>query len=62
MSKDDNSFESEGCSDCEENEIVSKENSKKKEEIEENNDPTKLPNYALIKSISKTGTDEQESI
>ena len=54
MSKDDNSFESEGCSDCEENEIVSKENSKKKEEIEENNDPTKLPNYVLIKSISKT--------
>ena len=54
MSKADNSFESEGCSDCEENEIVSKENSKKKEEIEENNDPTKLPNYGLIKSISKT--------
>ena len=53
MSKDDNSFESEGCSDCEENEIVSKENSKNEEEIEENNDPRKLPNYLLIKSISK---------
>ena len=54
MSKADNSFESEGCSDCEEDEIVSKENDKNKEEIEENNDPTKLPNYVLIKSISKT--------
>lgn len=54
MSKEDNSFESEGCSDCEEDEIKSKENSKNKEELEENNDPTKLPNYVLIKSISKT--------
>jgi len=55
MSKDDNSFESEGCSDCEEDEIISKDKSKnKEEEIEENNDPKKLPNYMLIKSISKT--------
>ena len=55
MSKDDNSFESEGCSDCEEDEIISKDKFKnKKEEIEENNDPKKLPNYMLIKSISKT--------
>lgn len=54
MSKEDNSFESEGCSDCEEDEIKPKENSKNKEELEENNDPTKLPNYVLIKSISKT--------
>lgn len=55
MSKDDNSFESEGCSDCEEDEIISKDKSKnKEEEIEENNDPKNLPNYMLIKSISKT--------
>ena len=54
MSKEDNSFESEGCSDCEEDEIKSNENSKNKEELEENNDPKKLPNYVLIKSISKT--------
>ena len=55
MSKDDNSFESEGCSDCEENEIVSKDNCKNIEgEPEEINDPKKLPNYALIKSISQT--------
>ena len=54
MSKDDNSFESEGCSDCEEDEIISKDKSKNKEEIEENNDPKNLPNYMLIKSISKT--------
>lgn len=54
MSKDDNSFESEGCSDCDEDEIISKDNSTKKEELKENNDPTKLPNYKLIKAIAKT--------
>ena len=56
MRKNDNSFESEGCSDCEENEIVSKgrNDSKTKEELGEEDDPTKLPNYELIKSISQT--------
>lgn len=54
MSKDDNSFKSEGCSDCDEDEIITKDTPAKKEEIEENNDPKKLPNYKLIKAIAKT--------
>lgn len=54
MSKNDNSFESEGCSDCEEDQIVSEGSTKNKEDLEENDDPTKLSNYVLIKSISKT--------
>ena len=56
MSKNDNSFESEGCSDCEEDEFISKgrNDSKTKEELGEEDDPTKLPNYDLIKSISQT--------
>ncbi len=56
MSKNDNSFESEGCSGCEEDEINTRERngSKTKEELREEDDPTKLPNYELIKSISQT--------
>ena len=56
MSKNDNSFEWEGCSGCEEDEIVAKErnDTKTKEELREEDDPTKLPNYDLIKSISQT--------
>ena len=56
MSKIGNSFESEGCSGCEEDEIVSKgrNDSKAREELREEDDPTKLPNYDLIKSISQT--------
>ena len=54
MSKNDNSFESEGCSDCDEDQIVSEGSTKNKEDLEENDDPTKLPNYVLIKSISQT--------
>ena len=56
MSNNDNSFESEGCSNCDEDEIVTKErtDSKVKDEPEEVDDPTKLPNYKLIKAISQT--------
>ena len=56
MSNKDNSFESEGCSNCDEDEIVTKErsDSKVKDEPEEVDDPTKLPNYKLIKAISQT--------
>lgn len=56
MSNNDNSFESEGCSNCDEDEIVTKDKttSKGKEEPEEVDDPTKLPNYKLIKAISQT--------
>lgn len=56
MSNNDNSFESEGCSNCDEDEIVTKDKttSKSKEEPEEVDDPTKLPNYKLIKAISQT--------
>ena len=56
MSNKDNSFESEGWSNCEEDEIVSKDRteSKVKGEPEEVDDPTKLPNYKLIKAISQT--------
>ena len=56
MSKNDNSFESEGCSGCEEDEIETKgrNDSKGNEELGEENDPAKLPNYELIKSISQT--------
>lgn len=56
MSNNDNSFESEGCSNCDEDEIVTKDktDSKVKEEPEEVDDPTKLPNYKLIKAISQT--------
>ena len=56
MSNKDNSFESEGCSNCAEDEIVSKDRteSKVKGEPEEVDDPTKLPNYKLIKAISQT--------
>ena len=56
MSKIDNSFESEGCSDCEEDEIVSNEkvNIKGKDKPEKEDDPTKLQNYKLIRSISHT--------
>jgi len=56
MSNNDNSFESEGFSNCEEDEIVTKDrtNSKVKDEPEEVDDPTKLPNYKLIKAISLT--------
>ena len=49
-----NSFESEGCSDCDEAEIVS--DQKLETEAEEETDPTKLPNYKLIKAISQTLT------
>jgi hypothetical protein len=56
MSNNDNSFESEGCSNCEEDEIMTKDktSSKAKDEPEEVDDPTKLPNYKLIKAISQT--------
>ena len=56
MSNNDNSFESEGCSNCDEDEIVTKErtDSKVKDEPEEVDDPKKLPNYKLIKAISQT--------
>ena len=56
MSKNDNSFESEGCSGCEEDEIVTKgrNDSKTNKELRGEDDPTKLPNYDLIKSISQT--------
>lgn len=56
MSNNDNSFESEECSNCDEDEIVTKDKttSKGKEEPEEVDDPTKLPNYKLIKAISQT--------
>ena len=56
MSNKDNSFESEGCSNCEEDEIMTKDktSSKAKDEPEEVDDPTKLPNYKLIKAISQT--------
>lgn len=56
MSNNDNSFESEGCSNCEEDEIVTKDrtDSKVKDEPEEVDDPKKLPNYKLIKAISLT--------
>ena len=56
MSKNDNSFESEGCSGCEEDEIISKgrHDSKAREELVVEDDPTKLANYELIKSISQT--------
>ena len=51
-----NSFESEGCSDCEEDEIVSKEKKNNNDKEEEEDDPTKLPNYVLIKAIAQTLT------
>ena len=56
MSNNDNTFESEGCSNCEEDEIMTKDktSSKAKDEPEEVDDPTKLPNYKLIKAISQT--------
>ena len=56
MSNNNNSFESEGCSNCEEDEIMTKDktSSKAKDEPEEVDDPTKLPNYKLIKAISQT--------
>ena len=56
MSKNDNSYESEGCSICQEDEIVSnkKANIKGKEEPEEEADPAKLQNYKLLRSISYT--------
>ena len=56
MSNNDNSFESEGCSNCEEDEIMTKDktSSKAKDEPEEVDNPTKLPNYKLIKAISQT--------
>ena len=50
-----NSFESEGCSDCDEAEIVSDQKLETEAE-EEETDPTKLPNYKLIKAISQTLT------
>ena len=51
-----NSFESEGCSDCEEDEIVRKEKTNNNDKEEEEDDPTKLPNYVLIKAIAQTLT------
>ena len=48
-----NSFESEGFSDCEEDEIKTKPN-ENKDTIE--NDPSQLENYNLIKAISQTLT------
>ena len=51
-----NSFESEGCSDCEEDEIVTKEKTNNNDKEEEEDDPTKLPNYVLIKAIAQTLT------
>ena len=51
-----NSFESEGCSDCEEDEIVAKEKTNNNDKEAEEDDPTKLPNYVLIKAIAQTLT------
>ena len=51
-----NSFESEGCSDCEEDEIVGKEKTNNNDKEAEEDDPTKLPNYVLIKAIAQTLT------
>ena len=51
-----NSFESEGCSDCEEDEIVGKEKTNNNDKEAEEDDPSKLPNYVLIKAISQTLT------